>query len=209
MTAETRDTDIKQQLSALVDGELPRDQARFLLRRLPDDAELSGCWQRWHVAGDVLRGQGCAPVRADFMARVSVAIADEAAPGRGVSREVLKWVGGFAVAASVALVALMAVRPSGEQPQAPLIAVVPTAPAVEVAPSPYRETDLRRPVEAAMAVDFEDERNPLIAEVRIDPRIEAYLVRHNEATATQGAGFVSYAPLVAPARQRTAAGSAR
>ena len=32
----------RQQLSALVDGELAPDQARFLLRRLQHDAELSG-----------------------------------------------------------------------------------------------------------------------------------------------------------------------
>ena len=46
------DTDAKlslqrrQQLSALVDGDLAPDQAKFLLRRLGHDAELAGRWDR-------------------------------------------------------------------------------------------------------------------------------------------------------------------
>lgn len=197
------DTDLKQQLSALVDGQLPREQARFLLRRLPDDTDLSGCWQRWHIVGEALRGGACAPVRADFVARVSQAIADEAAPGRGVSREALKWLGGFAVAASVALVALMAVRPQADAPNASAagpLAAIDAARAPQVAPSPYREQDLRPPLrEDAMPVSA-TELGPYGAAVRIDPRIESYLVRHNEATQTQG--FVSYLPLVTPVRER-------
>ena len=47
----------RQQLSALVDGELAPDQARFLLRRLQHDAELSERFERWQLCGDVLRGQ--------------------------------------------------------------------------------------------------------------------------------------------------------
>jgi sigma-E factor negative regulatory protein RseA len=202
MNAENRDNDIKLQLSALLDGELERDQARFLIRRLPDDPELSGCWQRWHVAGDSLRGQGSAPLRADFLARVSVAIADEAVPGRGVSRETLKWIGGFAVAASVALAALMAVRPQAGAPEAAPV----SAPSMAQVPQvPLRETDLRVPARAeeAMTVSRDLPSDLLAAPVRIDPRIEGYLVRHNEATQTQG--FVSYLPLVTPVRERAPA----
>ena len=46
----------QQQISQMLDGELPQDQARFLRRRLQHDAELSGCFERWQVCGDVLRG---------------------------------------------------------------------------------------------------------------------------------------------------------
>ncbi|HEY9254277.1 MAG TPA: RseA family anti-sigma factor, partial [Stenotrophomonas sp.] len=60
----------RQQLSALIDGELPADEARFLLRRLQHDEELSGCHERWQLCGDVLRGMASAPAPADFAARV-------------------------------------------------------------------------------------------------------------------------------------------
>ena len=51
----------RQQLSALVDGELAADEARFMLRRLQHDGEVSSCQERWQLLGDVMRGQACAP----------------------------------------------------------------------------------------------------------------------------------------------------
>src|SRR5690606_36407727 len=48
----------RRQLSAMLDGELSPDQARFMLRRLQHDGELAACWERWQVCGDVLRGRG-------------------------------------------------------------------------------------------------------------------------------------------------------
>lgn len=211
MTADKRNPETLQQLSALVDGELERDQARFLFKRLADDPELSGAWQRWHVAGECLRGHGPAAVRAEFMANISLAIAGDATPGRGVSRETLKWLGGFAVAASVALAALMAVGPGAETSapaSQPLIAVVPSPPAVEVAPSPYREQDLR-PAWREESMTVANEGGLYGPGVRIDPRVESYLVRHNEATAAQAQGFVQYVPLVAPVRERVPAAASR
>ena len=44
----------REQLSALMDGALPADQTRFLLRRLQHDAPLAECWQRWRLAGEVM-----------------------------------------------------------------------------------------------------------------------------------------------------------
>lgn len=116
------DTDAKlalqhrQQLSALVDGDLAPDQAqaRFLLRRLEHDGELAGRWQRWQLIGDVLRGQPVAalPAGADgFAARVAASVArDGVRPAAGWR---LRWHHGLgmAAAASVAAVALFVARP--------------------------------------------------------------------------------------------------
>nr|HBK47098.1 hypothetical protein [Xanthomonadaceae bacterium] len=70
----------RQQLSALIDGELPADESRFLLRRLERDEELIGCQERWQLCGDVLRGAACAPAPQDFAAKVGAALAAEPAP---------------------------------------------------------------------------------------------------------------------------------
>uniref|UniRef100_UPI0028A918E1 sigma-E factor negative regulatory protein n=1 Tax=Stenotrophomonas sp. TaxID=69392 RepID=UPI0028A918E1 len=70
----------RQQLSALIDGELSADEARFMLRRLEHDDALAGCHERWQLLGDVLRGQACAPAPVDFAARVQAAVAAEPAP---------------------------------------------------------------------------------------------------------------------------------
>lgn len=112
----------REQLSALMDGALPEDQTRFLLRRLQHDADLAGSWERWRIAGEALRGH--LPARRlppDFSARVAAALqadpAPTAAPGAPRWR---RWGGGAALAAALAVVALL-VRP-GLDP-----AVVPQA----------------------------------------------------------------------------------
>ncbi|WP_299341832.1 sigma-E factor negative regulatory protein [uncultured Pseudoxanthomonas sp.] len=113
----------RQQLSALMDGELIADEARFLLRRLQHDHELAGCWERWQLCGDVLRGRGRAPAPAGFAGRVAQAIAAETAPAAASAPQSMptrprgllaRW-GGGALAASVALVALFMARQQSPQ----------------------------------------------------------------------------------------------
>lgn len=203
--------EIKQQLSALIDGELERDQARFLLKRMQTDDELTQCWSRWHAAGESLRGQGITPLRLDFAQRIAQALDAEAAPKRTVVAPLLRWAGGFAVAASVALAALLAVDPGTSPPPVatPLAATPAPAPSAtppaEVAPSPYREQDLRPPLRLDTQTVAASDASPYTTAVRLDPRIESYLVRHNEATAVQGRGFVPYVTLVTPLRERAVA----
>ncbi|PKV12574.1 sigma-E factor negative regulatory protein [Xanthomonas prunicola] len=112
----------RQQLSALVDGELSADESRFLLRRLAHDEELAGCHERWQLCGDVLRGAASAPAPLDFAARVRSSIAEEPAPqaqpaARPGAR--WRWAGGAAIAASVAAIALFMARERLPQTAAP------------------------------------------------------------------------------------------
>jgi negative regulator of sigma E activity len=104
---------LNEQLSALLDGELPPEETTLLLKRLGREAELAQRLTRYRLCGDVLRGERVQP-RADFTLRVSAAIAAEAplpAPVRAV-RAVrgLRPLAGLAVAASVALVAVLVLR---------------------------------------------------------------------------------------------------
>ena len=114
MTTDKIDSHYFQQLSALVDGDLAPDQARFLLRRMEHDTELSGCLERWQLCGDVLRGQARAPAPADFAGRIAAAIAAESVQPTSTASSrnrgnLAKW-GGGALAASVAAIALFMVR---------------------------------------------------------------------------------------------------
>lgn len=113
----------REQLSALMDGALPPDQTRFLLRRLQHDAPLAECWERWRLTGEVMRGLAPAQrLPADFAARVGAALYGEVAatPQAGVARTPawLRWGGGVAMAASLAVVALMARQPAVDTPAA-------------------------------------------------------------------------------------------
>lgn len=105
----------RRQLSAMLDGELSPDEAKFMLRRLEHDGELAACWERWQVCGDVLRGRGHVLLPADFARRVARAIendgAIEAAPVASPRRPgIVRWGGRAALAASVAVVALFVAR---------------------------------------------------------------------------------------------------
>lgn len=118
-------------LSALFDGELQADAGRFALKRLAHDASWREICGRWQLAGDVLRGQATTAAPRGFAERVTAAIAVAeaghavqvqapriaAAPATWASRR--QWVGGAALAASVALVAMLVVRPFSQDPAPP------------------------------------------------------------------------------------------
>lgn len=131
----------RQQMSALMDGALAPDQARFLMKRMADDETLAATWERWQLCGDVLRGQAQAPAPHGFAERVAAAIAAQPvqpaanqAPARG--GRVLRW-GGGAVAAAVALVAVfMAGQQSGRPSASPETPALASASAPGPAPSP-------------------------------------------------------------------------
>lgn len=116
-------------LSAAMDGELSKDELRFLLRRLDRDASLLQVWSRYHVAGDGLRRQLPPMAGTGFAARVMEAIEGEQAAipqGTTKRRDWLRLSVGGAIAASVAVAALMISQPTSpdSEHQAPLTAGV-------------------------------------------------------------------------------------
>ena len=115
MSTDKIDNHYQQQLSAWIDGDLPSDEARFLLRRLQHDDELASRLGRWQLCGDVLRGQAQAPAPAGFVERVAAAVNAEpsllaASATAPRARSNLRVWGGGALAASVAAIALFMVR---------------------------------------------------------------------------------------------------
>jgi sigma-E factor negative regulatory protein RseA len=65
---------IREQLSALLDGELPRDEMGLLLRRLERDPELRRTFGSYALIGETLRAPGDRLAGVTFAARVSAAI---------------------------------------------------------------------------------------------------------------------------------------
>lgn len=142
-------THYRQQLSALLDGALAPDEARFLLRRLQHDSELGACWERWELCGNLMRGTAQSLLPADFSQRVAAAIEADVAmatsqavgavagSGRAASRGGwMRWGGGAALAASVAAVALLVSRqsadvtgPGSATPPTQVVASTPAPPA--------------------------------------------------------------------------------
>lgn len=109
-------------LSAGMDGELSREEIRFLLRRLEADPVLADTWARFHVGRDGLRGEFTPLASSDFASRVMAVIEAEPATAGLPRRRWLHWSAGGAIAASVAVAALMLSQPAGNRSASPDIA---------------------------------------------------------------------------------------
>lgn len=66
---------MKDQLSALIDGEFDVASAEHLITSVQSGGELEGCWQHYHLIGDAMRGDRY--LSADFSARVMSALEGE------------------------------------------------------------------------------------------------------------------------------------
>jgi sigma-E factor negative regulatory protein RseA len=143
---------IREQMSALLDGELARDEVGLLVRRMSRDAELKRAFGSYVTAGESLRAPGGLLASAGFAARVGAAIDAEervAAPateppaGFRVTHRWRRPMAAAAVAASAALAAVLLVRPDGDSPNvfaarsgAPAVAPVMTLPVGGASPTP-------------------------------------------------------------------------
>ena len=184
----------REQLSALMDSALPADQTRFLLRRLRHDEALAGCWERWRIAGETLRGLAPAQrLPADFAARVAAALHDAPPAAMPAARSAtapswVRWGVGGAMAASLAMVALMARQAPEASPGVPLpataVASTQVADAAPSRPSPTPDrgtpagTARQQALAAATAVaavarPLRESRRPVDAGARQSARPDA------------------------------------
>ncbi len=164
----------RERLSDLMDDELDAAAMPPVLDLLCADADLRGCWSRYHMIGDALRGEPLSVQAASIAERVGRALPEGAqvialAPTRRPRNRAPAV--GFALAASAALVAVLlssgvlttgldappvqlAERPPAAPaplPEAVAVAAVEQAPAVAVAPVRKdalepRQTDAPPPV---------------------------------------------------------------
>lgn len=108
MTSE----DTREQLSALADSALSARESHRLIATLSADEALRASWRRYHLIGDVLRGE---PAGRDVADRVRAAVAAE--PTTRARRRLRAWgmprwlapTAGLAAAASVGALAVLLV----------------------------------------------------------------------------------------------------
>ncbi|MCW8875355.1 MAG: sigma-E factor negative regulatory protein [Gammaproteobacteria bacterium] len=171
---------LQEQLSALVDDELPAAEHALLLERLARDGGLRECLGRYQLMRDVLNNRVAMPVDGRFVDRVMHAIEAEPAyqARSGPWLRLAKPLAGVAVAASVALVAVLALQnvdPGTTGSSTPQVASA-GLPATELVAS--GEVWERRPAPAG-------------------GRLNGYLVQHNEYAASSGVqGVLPYVRIV-------------
>lgn len=179
----------RQQVSALMDGELSPSEASGLLRSLERDPEQQALWERYHLIGNALRGDA---IHADYRCiaqRVHDELAQEPtvlAPAASRTRRTQRFApfAGAALAAGVAFLAVFAVpglfdptadAPGDTQPQT-LAALTPP-------PEPFRlDSQVQR------------WRGP---DPSVERRLDRFLVTHQEKSPTSGmTGILPYATVV-------------
>ena len=105
---------IREQVSAFLDGELPNSETELLLKRLTRDAELRESFGRYALIGESLRGGTHACLTRGFTSRVNRAIDGEPAVAiQAVHGRSSRWwrpFVGAAVAAGVAAVAFVSLQ---------------------------------------------------------------------------------------------------
>ena len=67
---------IREQMSALLDGELPQDEIGLLVRRMERDTELRRAFGNYVLIGEALRAPGGITASHGFAARVQAVIGD-------------------------------------------------------------------------------------------------------------------------------------
>jgi len=112
---------IREQISALLDGELASGEISLLVRRMERDAELRRAFGHYVLAGESLRAPGALLASPGFAARVGAALDDGpvevAVAPTADARSPRRWarpLAGVAVAAGAALAAVLLV-PAGER----------------------------------------------------------------------------------------------
>jgi sigma-E factor negative regulatory protein RseA len=135
---------IREQVSAFLDGELPNSEAELLLKRLMRDGELRESFGRYALIGEAVRGTSRGLITRGFSGRVNLAIDGELIPANGPVPQIRgpRWwrpFAGAAVAAGVAAVAVVALQQravaptlrSGVPLTAQIAAPAPSADAVQ------------------------------------------------------------------------------
>lgn len=107
---------LKMQISAFVDGELPENEAELLMRRLNQDVTMRQQVAQYLAIGRCIRRDAEVPGMEALRGRIASAMGEDSLPEQshqasGGSR-FLKPAMGFAVAASVAILAVVGLRQS-------------------------------------------------------------------------------------------------
>lgn len=171
---------LKEQISAMVDDELPVAEQELLVARMARDPELRACWGRYTLISDALRQHLPDRPSQALAERVMAAVVDE--PALAPARRAPVWlksVASLAVAASVAVVAVIAVQTVNQS--------TPSIPDSAMTQGPAYATRSAQPVDTEWKLPARGTATPL----------DDYLVNHNEYAASNGVqGMLPYVRIV-------------
>lgn len=191
----------KESLSALMDGEAEELELRRLLA--DENESIDKQWSRYHLIRDVIQGneQSASFEHLDISKQVSAAIREE--PVMKQQNAPAKWwkpVGGFAVAASVALAVVVGVQST--QPLTPGLDSSPSSQQVVASKVyPVQGSSLQAADGSGGVVNYGNVELPgglaasrAQANLEAQKRLDMYILRHTErASLNNSQGMTSFA----------------
>ena len=185
---------INERLSELMDGEFG-DHSEQIIDDLVKEPSLQKVWARYHLISDSLKQNLPQAIHINLAENVSKAISCEPAifkPGKISIQTIVKPVVGFAIAASVAAMAILSLQQNGDdqaETALPQIAKQVTVPAAS--DSQY--------VFPASADRVETRQVKPVQQTGSNSRMNSYLVNYNEyrTTHTSMQGLIPYVRVIA------------
>lgn len=174
MVGTVMNNELNEQLSALMDGELPSEEIKSVLQAFKTQEEARRRWKNYHLARDSLQGHLPESSRYDLAGRVSQALEKEPPLLVGkhrsadISRRLRKkwrYGAGLALAASLSAVAVLGIQSLASKPLTPQSQIATTLP---VNPNPE------------IASIQKDNRRWAVLEPDVKERLNTYLVNHTE-----------------------------
>lgn len=180
--------DTEERLSALIDSELSPAITADTLSRLKQAPDLRKTWDRYHLIGDAIRGEGIRLSAEGIAESVRARVLEEPAilvspvpfdTTKKLRNRVLRPLAGAAIAASVAALAVfMLPRLTGELPAAGPVQVVSKSPP----PVSY---------DGQAGTRWKN-----LAEPALESKLNRYLENHSEYASSGGMGVVPYSSFV-------------
>ncbi|MBF8268963.1 MAG: anti sigma-E protein, RseA [Gammaproteobacteria bacterium] len=186
--------ELKQKLSSLMDGEID-NHADPAISKLMTSESLRKTWWRYHLIADALNGILPEYLDRDLADKIAREIAKEPTPlssHRFVASRLLRPAAGFAIAASVAAIAIFGIQQNSVRtPESPPVQIADTKP-------PQFNANFSRytfPVSTnAVSSTIEN-----AGDVEPNPRMNSYLVNYNELRTSQTGvqGIIPYVRIIA------------
>ena len=231
----TIDSEKGEKLSSFVDGELSGDHCESLINAICKDEDMKSCLERYQMISDSMKSQLPDGVKSDFVQCVMSAIESEPtviSPAASTSLSshsnsnsssksgnviqfpsLAKKVAGFAIAASVATIAVIGVQTQNQEPESQVVAMPENSEFVRlpqqrqpvtasIGSMPASKQTSRGTFNASTSVSQQDV--PQLKPVRkFDPILHQYIVNHSQFASGSGVqDIISHARIVASSQKR-------
>lgn len=191
---------LEEKVSALVDGELSRDEVDQLVTVLKEDAGIQTSWRHFHLISDALKNNLPDRVPEDFVKRVSMALESEPVLSNPPPRLNIKPSSfhaptiGFALAASVAAIAFLGLgwnslnQPGAGSGPAVVAEVTPAQTAPTAAPASPAAAAPVTTVSALPATSYTQVRGRQwdVAQPDVISKLNGYLISHDQYSLASG-----------------------